>query len=274
MRIQLKFTHGSLNNRKGRFAMNNKRKATALVFLLAIIMMASNVTAQDDLTGAWLVNATNTTFGISFESLRTYHAGGTMTEVASALPTLTESPAHGVWERQGNDCNVTFMVFGFDSSGQLSIRIKVHEVIRFISSDSISITWKADVILLNGNIIPNVAEGFGSGARLRVQSLTAVNETPHNAPASFELLQNYPNPFNPSTTIRFEVAKASYVNLKVLDTLGREVRTLVDRSYGPGSYFQVWDGKDSRNLSAPSGTYFLRMNAGGYVDTKKMTLIK
>ncbi|RIK78036.1 hypothetical protein DCC62_08550 [candidate division KSB1 bacterium] len=204
MRIQLKFTHGYLNNRKGRFAMNNKRKATALVFLLAIIMMASNVTAQDDLTGAWLVNATNTTFGISFESLRTYHAGGTMTEVASALPTLTESPAHGVWERQGNDCNVTFMAFGFDSLGQLSIRIKVREVIRFISPDSISITWKADIILLNGNVIPNVAEGFGLGARLRLQPLTAVNETPHNAPASFELLQNYPNPFNPSTTIRFE----------------------------------------------------------------------
>lgn len=254
--------------------MNSKRKATALIFLVAIIMMASNVAAQDDLTGAWLINTTNTVFGVSFESLRTYHAGGTMTEVSSALPTLSESPGHGVWERQGSDYNATFMVFGFDSLGQLAIRIKVREAIRLITSDSISTTWKADVILLDGNVIPNVAEGFGTGARLRIQPLTAVNETPHDAPVSFGLLQNYPNPFNPSTTIRFEVAKASYVNLKVLDTLGREVRTLVDRSYGPGSYFQVWDGKDSRSVPAPSGTYFLRMNAGGYVDTKKMTLVK
>lgn len=254
--------------------MNSKRKATALVFLLAIIMMASSVSAQDDLTGAWLVNVTNTTFGVSFQDLRTFHAGGTMTSVGSALPTLSESPAHGVWARQGNDYNCTFMVFGFDTSGQLAIRIKVREAIHLTNSDSISITWKADVILLNGNVIPNVAAGIGSGTRLRIEPLTAVNEAHHDAPASFELLQNYPNPFNPSTTIRFEVAKASYVNLKVLDTLGREVRTLVDRSYAPGSYFHVWDGKDSRNVSAPSGTYFLRMNAGGYVDTKKMTLVK
>lgn len=170
--------------------------------------------------------------------------------------------------------NATFVVFEFDTTKQLIGTVRVREAIRLVSQDSISITWKADLILLNGNVIPNLAEGTGSGKRLRLQTLTAVNESSHNAPASFELLQNYPNPFNPSTTIRFEVAKASYVNLKVLDTLGREVQTLVDRSYGPGSYFQVWDGKDSRNMPAPSGTYFLRMNAGGYVDTKKMTLIK
>lgn len=254
--------------------MNSKRKATALVFLLAIIMMASNVAAQSDLTGAWVLHMTNTTFNVPFQSLRTYHAGGTMTEQSSTFPRLEESPSHGVWNRQGNDFVETFMLFAFDSTKQVTARIRVSGIIRLIGSDSLTTTWSADVILLNGTVIPKVAIGIGTGNRIRLQTLTAVNETPNTAPASFELLQNYPNPFNPSTTIRFEVAKASYVNLKVLDTLGREVRTLVDRSYAPGAYFHVWDGKDSRNVSAPSGTYFLRMNASGYVDTKKMTLVK
>jgi serine/threonine-protein kinase len=68
--------------------------------------------------------------------------------------------------------------------------------------------------------------------------------------------------------------------LKLLDELHDfsksqyEVRTLVDRQYTSGSYFQVWDGKGNNQLPAPSGIYFLQMNAGGYVSTKKMTLIK
>lgn len=252
--------------------MNSKRKATALVFLLAIIIMASNAAAQEALVGSWIMKYTNATFGISFEELHTFHNDGTMTSETEAV--ITESGGHGVWARQGNGYADTYYLFEFDSSGNVIGKVRARSLTTLIGQDSLIQTWQADFILLNGNVIPNVAQGTGQGSRIRLQTFTTVNETPHAALASFELLQNYPNPFNPSTTIRFEVAKASYVNLKVLDTLGREVRTLVDRSYAPGSYFHVWDGKDSRNVSAPSGTYFLRMNAGGYIDTKKMTLIK
>ena len=251
--------------------MNSKRKTAALFFLVALIMMASNAAAQDDLTGTWLVKATNTTFGNSFESLRTYNAGGTMTEVANDLP---PQPAHGVWARQGNDYADTMMLFVLDSTGNFIGKVRAQSRITLIGQDSLTQTWEAVFISPEGVVLPGVTRGTGRGSRIRLQTVTGVSETPHHAPASFELLQNYPNPFNPSTTVRFEVAKATYVNLKVLDALGREVRTLVDRSYGPGSYFQVWDGKDNRNISAPSGNYFLRMNAGVYVDTKKMTLIK
>ncbi|RIK63625.1 hypothetical protein DCC62_26450 [candidate division KSB1 bacterium] len=243
--FQFKFTLSHFINRKGKSAMNSKRKAAALYVLVALITMAANVAAQDDLTGTWLIKATNTTFGISFE-----------------------------WARQGNDYADTMMLFAFDSTGKFIGRVRVRSRITLIGQDSLTQTWEADFISPTGVVSPNASQGTGRGSRIRLQTVTAVNESPRHAPISFELLQNYPNPFNPSTTIRFEVAKATYVNLKVLDSLGREVRTLVDRSYGPGSYFQVWDGKDNRNISAPSGTYFLRMNAGAYVDTKKMTLIK
>jgi hypothetical protein len=254
--------------------MNIKRKVTALMILSSIVVMASNVTAQSDLTGAWLLDMTNITFGVTFQDLRTYHAGGTMTETSSGFPILDESPAHGVWSRQGSDIVETFMLFAFDSTKKLTGRIQVRGLIRLIGSDSLSTTWDADFILLNGRVISNIATGVGTGRRIRQQTVTSVNQKMSEGPASFEVLQNYPNPFNPSTTIRFEVPKASYINLKVLDTLGREVRTLVDRQYTSGSYFQVWDGKDNNHLPAPSGVYFLQMNAGGYVSTKKMTLIK
>jgi hypothetical protein len=254
--------------------MNIKRKVTALIIISSIAIAASNAAAQDELVGTWMIDMKNITFNVPFKDFQTYHTGGTMTEVQSVLPTLSESPGHGVWTQQGNDYNATFVVFEFDTTKQLIGTVRVREAIRLINQDSISITWKADFILLNGNVIPNLAEGIGSGNRLRLQTLTAVNESSHKTPASFEVLQNYPNPFNPSTTIRFEVPKASYINLKVLDALGREVRTLVDRQYTPGSYFQVWDGKDNNHLPAPSGVYFLQMNAGGYVNTKKMALIK
>lgn len=252
--------------------MNNKRKATALVFLLAIIMMASNATAQEALVGSWLMKYTNTVFRISFEELQTFHDDGTMTSETESV--ITESGGHGVWARQGNGYADTYYIFEFDSSGNVIGKVRVRSFTTLIGQDSLTQTWEADFILPTGTVLPNVTHGTGKGSRIRLQTLTAVNETPHEVPASFELLQNYPNPFNPSTTIRFEVGKASYVNLKVLDTLGREVRTLVDRNYAPGSYLHMWDGKDGNHLPAPSGTYFLRMNAGGYVDTKKMSLIK
>lgn len=254
--------------------MNIKKNITVLIILCSVAVLASTAAAQDDLTGAWLLNIKNVTFGLSAQSLRTYHAGGTMTEISSGFPTLLESPAHGVWSHQGNDFIETFMVFEFDSTKQLAGRVFVRGSIRLIGSDSLDTTWNADFILPNGNVIPNVATGNGTGKRIRLQTVTSVDQKTNEGPASFEVLQNYPNPFNPSTTIRFEVPKASYINLKILDVLGREVRTLVDRKYTPGAYFQVWDGKDNNQLPAPTGVYFLQMNAGGYVSMKKMTLIK
>jgi len=88
-------------------------------------------------------------------------------------------------------------------------------------------------------------------------------------PFKFELLQNYPNPFNPSTTIQFQVPNSSFVNLKVYDVLGNEVVTLVNEGKTTGSYEVNFDIK---GLS--SGIYFYTINAGSFVETKKMILLK
>ena len=88
-------------------------------------------------------------------------------------------------------------------------------------------------------------------------------------PKGFILEQNYPNPFNPSTTISYHVAEEGHVVLKVFDTLGQEVATLVDLDQSQGIYEINW------NASAlASGTYLYRLEIGNEVVTKKALLLK
>ena len=88
-------------------------------------------------------------------------------------------------------------------------------------------------------------------------------------PSSFALEQNYPNPFNPTTNIVFQVAKRSFVSLKVFDLLGREVAQLVSEEMTPGKYRATLDG-----TTLPSGAYFYHLQAGVNSATKKLMLIK
>jgi hypothetical protein len=88
-------------------------------------------------------------------------------------------------------------------------------------------------------------------------------------PLSVELYQNYPNPFNPSTTIKFELPKASQVLLTVYNTLGQQVATLVHGQQEAGSYEVKFDGS-----GLASGVYFYRLQAGTYVETRKVLLLK
>jgi photosystem II stability/assembly factor-like uncharacterized protein len=85
----------------------------------------------------------------------------------------------------------------------------------------------------------------------------------------FHLEQNYPNPFNPSTTINFQVPNASFVNLKVYDVLGDEVAALVKEEKPSGNYEINFNASQ---LS--SGIYFYKLQAGSFVETKKMILLR
>jgi N-acetylneuraminic acid mutarotase len=88
-------------------------------------------------------------------------------------------------------------------------------------------------------------------------------------PNVFELKQNYPNPFNPLTQITFSLPKASYVDLRVYDMLGREVALLINQPFEAGSYTTEFDG-----TKFASGVYFYTLRAGDFTDTKKMVLVK
>ncbi|MDP3150997.1 MAG: choice-of-anchor D domain-containing protein [Ignavibacteria bacterium] len=88
-------------------------------------------------------------------------------------------------------------------------------------------------------------------------------------PKSFGLMQNYPNPFNPVTNIRFEVANTQHVTLKVFDILGKEVAVLVDQMKEAGSY-----SVDFSPANLASGTYLYRLQAGEFIQTRKMIILK
>jgi hypothetical protein len=88
-------------------------------------------------------------------------------------------------------------------------------------------------------------------------------------PKTFALEQNYPNPFNPSTTIRYQLPQSATVSLKIYDVLGREVQTLVNERQAAGQYSVPFNAD-----GLASGVYFYRLQAGSFVQTKKMMLIK
>lgn len=102
-----------------------------------------------------------------------------------------------------------------------------------------------------------------------IQSEVSGKSDPQSTPDAFDLFQNYPNPFNPVTTIEYSVPRQSYVSLKIYNTLGNEITTLVDDKLQPGVYSTEFDGS---GLS--SGVYYVQMTAGKYVKVKKMILLK
>ena len=94
------------------------------------------------------------------------------------------------------------------------------------------------------------------------------------APFQYALYANTPNPFNPSTVIRYSIGQSGDVRLAVLNTRGREIRTLVDIRQASGDYQIEWDGRDISGLQAPSGVYFYRLQAGNHVEVRKMLLLR
>lgn len=88
-------------------------------------------------------------------------------------------------------------------------------------------------------------------------------------PIKHELAQNYPNPFNPITTIPFSIEKNSFVNVAVVDLLGRQIAKLVSKNLTAGKYNTTWDA-----TGFPSGVYAVRMEVGNVVTIKRMILLK
>jgi hypothetical protein len=99
---------------------------------------------------------------------------------------------------------------------------------------------------------------------------TGAGQTPSYA----RLGDNYPNPFNPATVIPYGLDRVSRVTVRLFDTRGRLVRTLVDETKPAGTYETRWDGLDAGSRPSPSGVYFVRMIAGHERFTRKIVLLK
>lgn len=95
-----------------------------------------------------------------------------------------------------------------------------------------------------------------------------------NLPVGFALHQNYPNPFNPACEIAYDLPKDCHVTLSIYNVLGQKVRVLVDENENAGNKSVKWDGRDDRGQEVTSGIYFSRIQAGDFVQSKKMVLMK
>ena len=144
-------------------------------------------------------------------------------------------------------------------------------------------TIKAPIAIGTDTISAVVISGMDTVSIFQDAIVTYDNPTSVNenliSPDRFYLFQNYPQPFNPSTTIRYQIPKSSFVSIKVFDALGREVVTLVSEEKKTGSYEVEFStkggsvvGGDAYNYS--SGIYFYTMKASEYSETKKMILLK
>jgi len=122
-------------------------------------------------------------------------------------------------------------------------------------------------VIIRAENVSNPSENYsvtfiGSTYPVSIKQLSEVVE-------GFKLNQNYPNPFNPTTKIGFAIPKAGYVDLRVYDILGREVKVLLSQQLNTGEYEIEFDAK---NLA--SGMYYYRLQTNDNVSVKKMTLVK
>ena len=118
------------------------------------------------------------------------------------------------------------------------------------------------------SVYNNHGDAYGSPLLVLSGAVASV-EDEMQLPTEFQLYQNYPNPFNPITKIKYSIPTSSLVILKIYDILGREIEILINEEKPSGDYEVEFDGGE-----ITSGIYFYRIQAGDYVETKKMVLMK
>lgn len=112
------------------------------------------------------------------------------------------------------------------------------------------------------------------GILIYYDTLTNVADNPLHLPAEYILSQNYPNPFNSSTIIKYKIPNKSKVIIKIYDLLGRVVQSYYMEHSSPGEYQITWNGTNEKGGGLSSGVYFYRIEADGFVKTRKLLLMR
>lgn len=170
----------------------------------------------------------------------------------------------------------------FDTSYTKNIFSQPRKVLVISYCSQTDSTWRystelADGIGLVSTFTSHRQGSFLQGAiinGIRYGTITSVKEGEPKLPSRFSLAQNYPNPFNPETEIYYQLPKTELVTIKIFNTLGQEIRTLINDIKPAGSFSIRWDGKDQNGHQLPSGLYLYHIQAGSFRDTKKLLLIR
>ena len=168
----------------------------------------------------------------------------------------------------GNGTSLDYVTIKYNSNGDQIWKI-VYDNGSGISAYDLP---KALVLDNTGNIFvtgastQNISEDF---CTIKYTQSVGINQISSAVPEQFRLSQNYPNPFNPSTKIRFEISELSQTKLFVYDALGSVVANLVNDRLQPGIYEAEFNAS-----KISSGAYFYKLESNGFIETKKMLLIK
>jgi PKD repeat protein len=122
-------------------------------------------------------------------------------------------------------------------------------------------------------VTDNANESAGTTQNVEITNVVGIAEGT-NLPDKFELSQNYPNPFNPVTSIRYALPEQSMVKLTIYDMLGQEVITLVNKTEEAGYKSVNWNGLNQHGQLVSTGIYFYRIQAGTFLQIRKMIFIK
>lgn len=129
-----------------------------------------------------------------------------------------------------------------------------------------------------GSFAPGTTLGYSysirSGGTEVYRSPVTEVTLPGAAVMATRLLPNVPNPFNPETAVHFELARAGRVRISVYDVAGRRIAQLLNEHREAGADNVVWRGRDDRGRTVTSGAYYIRLEADGNVDTRKVMLLK
>jgi len=132
---------------------------------------------------------------------------------------------------------------------------------------------------INGDGKPEIAAICRRNERYQLAiysfgEFSGIDSESEQIPSALLLKPTYPNPFNPSTQIVFEVPQTETVSITIYNLRGQLVTRLVNRDYPPGTYSVQWDGRDDTEKSVAAGTYFYKMEAGDFSQTRKMVYLK
>ena len=268
---------------------------------------------QRTITGTALFNSQNMTVNISHTGNIQYEIGNgfafyTYNEQAtgtSSTGSLSINVNEGYWSFIGNDSNLSKFVMNTEitnnSSGNFSGTTYQYQNAKvFWAAASVIYggyynmvvdpnQWIAQgtmlkngqgygIIQFDGPVIegtygPDLVLHLNNGTDIFLHTLidfpTSIIENENYNLLGFELMQNYPNPFNPNTTFKYSIPNESKVIIKVYDILGNEIETLINEEKPVGTYELNWY---AANL--PSGVYFYRLQAGSFVETRKMILLR
>ena len=111
-------------------------------------------------------------------------------------------------------------------------------------------------------------------ASATLTNMLSVDDKLIGVPPEFGLGQNYPNPFNPETIINYQLPKSCHVVIKIYNTLGQEIRTLINEKINAGYHHIIWDSKDNSGQKASTGIFIYQIKAQKFIATKKMLLLQ